>query len=235
MSINNVPIVRSIGEHGTPVAQGYMTIWKRLNTLIRAHGIFNLTWLVFRYILRKTIGFHWGSEILLERSLEEPIQEIIPRIKVSIEQATEDDLDKFKGIVDKNKYNHFQQRFKKGRICFVALDEHKVVAYAWLSLEDEYESVCQVEVKLGNRESYLFDFYVIPEYRNNRLYSTLLATGLTYVHSQACKKAIALVGDKNTYPLRTCASAGFRPKKVVNLFTIFGLRFQHWQEYTGSL
>src|SRR3989304_1955227 len=67
----------------------------RLYSLIRKHGILNFTRLAFRYALMKTIGLDWQRFILLERSLAEPIQEVVPRIKVTIRQATEDDLDRF--------------------------------------------------------------------------------------------------------------------------------------------
>ncbi len=218
-------------QSGNPSGTGS----NRLYSLIRKYGILNFTWLAFRYILRKTIGLNWGENILLERSLAEPIQEIVPKTKVRIEQATEDDLDKFKDIVDENRYNLFQQRFRTGRICFMALDGEKAVAFGWMSLEDEYESDCQVEVRLNNKEAYVFDDYVLPEYRNNRLQSALMARRLIYLHSQAYNKAIMFVGDKNTYARKAFASAGCRPKRAVTLFTIFGLKFHRWQKYTGTL
>jgi len=62
--------------------------------------------------LRKTIGFIWGTEIVYEYLLEMPIEEIEPKIKVTIRAAVEDDLDKFKGIVNERKFELFKERFK---------------------------------------------------------------------------------------------------------------------------
>ena len=53
--------------------------------------------------LRKTIGFIWGTEIIYEYLLEMPIAKIEPKIKVTIRTVVEDDLDKFKGIVNERK------------------------------------------------------------------------------------------------------------------------------------
>jgi ribosomal protein S18 acetylase RimI-like enzyme len=206
----------------------------RLYSLIKKYGILKLTWLAFRHALRKTMGLNWWREILLERLLEEPIQEIVPKIKVRIEQATKNDLDKFKGIVDKKNYNRFQQRFKKGRICLMALDGDKVAAYSWISL-DEYDTNRRVELKLNDKEAYFFDIYVVPEYRNNRLQTALDTVRFKYACSQACDRVVTIIEDTNTYSLKSAKSSGFRPKRSISIFTIFGLEFHRWQKYTGAL
>jgi RimJ/RimL family protein N-acetyltransferase len=207
----------------------------RLNSLIKQNGIWHSTWLVIRYILCKLIGLDWQGTILFERSLAEPIQEVIPKIKVSIKQATIDDLEKFKDIVDSEKYHRFQQRFKKGNICFMVLDGDKVVAFSWISFDNEYESESQIEVKLKDKEAYSFDTFVDPAYRNNRLYAAVIPARLKYLSTQGYEKVIGLVDDKNTYSLRAHASAGYRPKRTATLIKIFGLKFRHWKKYTGTL
>ena len=226
-------MAKSVNVQAIPTE--YMTKWNSLYSLIKKHGILKFSWLGFQYILRKTIRLHWENTIMFERSLEEPIQEIVPRVRIRVAQATEDDLDKFKGIVDEDKRSRFKQRFEEGRICFVALDGKKVVAFTWLSLENEYEPDLQIEIKLNDEEAYFFDTYVLPEYRHNRLQSTMMAAKLMYLHHQACKRVISLVWDKNTYSIKALVSAGFRPKKAVTNFTILGLKFHRWQKYTGTL
>jgi hypothetical protein len=69
--------------------------------------------------------------------LIEPIQEVVPKIKVRIEQATKEDLPKFKEIMEEDKYDRFKQRFINGKICFMALNENKValrMKYSFRSL-----------------------------------------------------------------------------------------------------
>jgi hypothetical protein len=105
-----------------------MSIWNRLNSKIQKHGILPSIWLAVRFILRKTIGLDWNKIIILERLMEEPIQQINPKIQVKITRATEDDLNRLKTIVDETKYHIFHDRLKKGRICFIALDDDKIIA-----------------------------------------------------------------------------------------------------------
>ena len=105
---------------------------------IKNDGIVTFTIKALKLILRKTIGFIWGTEIIYECLLKMPIEEIEPKIKVTIRAAVEDDLDKFKGIVNERKIKIFRKRFKKDRICFIALDQEKIAYFGWISFDDEY-------------------------------------------------------------------------------------------------
>lgn len=121
---------------------------------IKNDGIATFTIKALKLILRKTIGFIWGTEIIYEYLLKMPIEEIEPKIKVTIRAAVEDDLDKFKGIVNERKIKLFRKRFKKNRICFIALDQEKIAYFGWISFDDEYESIFQIRVKVNDKEAY---------------------------------------------------------------------------------
>jgi len=69
--------------------------------------------------LYKTIGCIWGTEIIYECSLKMPIEEIEPKIKVTIRAAVEDDLDKFKRIVNVRKF----ELFKAEKNCLFWMDK----------------------------------------------------------------------------------------------------------------
>ncbi len=193
------------------------SLFKRLKIQIRQHGIPRSTWLIIRLIMRITLGLDWWSDIFLERPLAEPIKEIVPKIKVEIRQATVNDLDKFKSVVSEKDLNLFQQRFKRGRICFVALDGYKVAAYSWISL-DEYDTsnghdiTMQKKIGMTNKEGYFFDILVIPEYRNNRLQTALDTARLKYVHSLAYNRVLTGITANNTFSLKSAASSGFKPR-----------------------
>lgn len=202
---------------------------------IRRDGIIRFAGKASRFILRKSMDLDWRWEIIAERSLEEPIEEIEPRIKVTIRQATENDLDKFKGIVSESKLELFKERFEKGRICFIALDGEKAVSFAWISFENEYEGSSQVEVKLNAGEGYLFDDYTLPEYRHNRLQTALIAKRLAYLKDKAYRKASVLLWDKATYSRKAYRAVGFGKGKKVMLVTLFGVKFHRWRKFEGCL
>ena len=192
-------------------------------------------WKASRFILRKSMGLDWRREIIAERSLEEPIEEIEPRIKVTIRQATENDLGEFKGIVSESKLKLFKERFEKGRICFIALDGERAVSFAWISSENEYESNCRVEVKLNEGEGYLFDYYVSDEYRQGGIYTSLLAKTLEYLQNRGYQTAWAFVSSNNIPVRKAWRRIGFEGKRTVTLITLLGLKFHRWRKFKGNL
>jgi len=206
-----------------------------LNSLINQYGILPAAWLIIRYVLRKILRIDWQRTILFERLLADPIQEVVPKIKVNIERATVEDLEKLKGMVDEAKYNRFRQRFDRGNICFVARDGDKIAAFSWISFDREFEVESQIEIKLNYKEAYGFDTYVEPEYRNNRLQSAMEPTILKYLRSQGYEKMIGLVDKNNIYALKGLLSAGNKPKRIATLIRIFDWKIQWWQKYADNL
>lgn len=191
--------------------------------------ILNYPWILFRMVARRALGLDWLTTTLLERLLDEPLPEITPELKYQIEQAHEDDLEKFINMVDEAKYKRFKERFMKGKICFMALDGKQAIAFSWISLDDEYETVSRVKVRLNEKEAYLFDDYVLPEYRNKGLQSALIMARLKYVHNLAYRRALALVSKKNIYAFQACVSTGFKPIRIITMFRIMGLCFHRWK------
>ena len=214
----------------TDVQPERKTKWNRLSSIIRKHGILKFTWLVFRHVLRKTIRLDWESAIIIEGSLEEPVKEFVPKIEVRIEQATEDNLDKLKGIITKNDYNIFKERFRKGRICFVALDGEKIVAYSWINLDAGYVSDYKKE-----EVAYSFDTYVSDEYRNSGIAVYLQTKIWIYLRDRGYKKVIASVAKNNLPAKKAWRKVGFQGKQTSTLLIIFGLKFRRWQKYTRTL
>ena len=210
------------------------SIWQKALSHIKQRGIINFTFLIIRRLMRTILRIYWNKTIILERSLEEPIREITPKIPVQIMQVTKNDVKILRGIVDEGKYRRFEERFKKDRICFAALHEDEAVGYAWLSLDDEYEPGSKIDVKLNDKEAYLYDDYVVPKYRQNRLQSLLQTNKLKYLHTKGYQIAIGIVEGNNPIGLRTCISVGFVPKRTVTLISIFGFKFHRWQKYSTT-
>jgi GNAT superfamily N-acetyltransferase len=212
----------------------WQRLFKRRSSLAKEYGVIHANWLTFRYVLRRTLSIDWQKTILFERSLAEPIKEVIPRIKVNIRQATIDDLVKLKDMVDTEKYTRFQQRLDQGNICFLALDEDKVAAFSWISFHNEYLTESRIEVKLKDKEAYFFDTFVDPVYRNNGLQAAMIPARLKYLRELGFEKVIGLVDDDNSYSLKALASAGYKPKKVSTLIKIFGLKIHRWKDIVGE-
>jgi len=202
---------------------------------IKNYGIVTSTIRALGFILRKTIGFIWGTEIIYEYLLEMPIKKIEPKIKVTVRAATEDDLDKFKGIVNERKIKLFKKRFKKDRICFMALDQEKIAYFGWISFDDEYESIFQIIVKVNDKEAYWFDCHTIPEYRRNGLHSAITAKALIYLKDKGCKKVLTHVMKNNIYSRKAFKKVGFKEKRMVTLIKIFNFKHYIVRDVKGKL
>jgi ribosomal protein S18 acetylase RimI-like enzyme len=202
---------------------------------IKRDGITTFIIRALNFILRKTIGFIWRTEIIYECSLERSFQEVDPKIKVTIRAAVEDDIEKFKGIVNERKIELFRERFKKDRICFIALDKIKIAYFGWISFEDEYETNCQIRVKVKDKEAYWFDCYTVPEYRHNGLHSAITIKALLYLKGEGCKKVLTLVLNNNTYSRKAFRKVGFKEKKIVTLIKIFNLKYYIWRDFKEKL
>ena len=191
---------------------------------LRQTGISTLR--ALKLFLGKTIGFIWGTEIIYEYLLKMPIEEIEPKIKVTIRTAVEDDLDKFKGIVNEKKIKLFRKRFKEDRMCFIALHQEKIVYFGWISFDDEYESIFQIMVKINDKEAYWFDCRALPIYRRNRLHSVVTAKVLIYLKDKGFKKVLTHVMKDNIYSRKAFKKLGFKEKRMVTLIKIFN--FKHY-------
>ena len=202
---------------------------------IKNDGIVTFTIKALKLILRKTIGFIWGTEIIYECLLKMPIEEIEPKIKVTIRAAVEDDLEKFKGIVNERKFKLFRKRFKKDRICFIALDQEKIAYFGWISFDDEYESIFQIMVKVNDKEAYWFDCHTTPQYRHNGLHSAVTAKALIYLKDKGCKKVLTHVMKDNIYSRKAFEKVGFKEKRMVTLIKLFNFKHYIYRDFKGKL
>lgn len=208
---------------------------KDLAVQIKNDGIVTFAIRALKLVLRKTIGFIWGTEIIYEYSLKMPIKEIEPKIKVTIRMAVEDDLDKFKGLVNERKMKLFRERFKKDRICFIALYQEKIAYFGWISFDDEYESIFQIRVKVNDKEAYWFDCHTMPQYRHNGLHSAITVKALIYLKDKGCKKILSHVMKDNIYSRKAFRKVGFKEKKTITLIKIFNFKHYIYRDSKGKL
>jgi RimJ/RimL family protein N-acetyltransferase len=184
----------------------------------------------------KRLGFNWQTEILVEYLLNEKIQGIEPKIKVSIKEASVADLDKLKDIAEGNKLDIFKKRFERGEMCFIATSRDKIAYYGWMGFGDEYEDNCQINVKLNKKEeAYWFDCWTVPEYRKMGLHTAVTTKALIYLKDRGYKKVSSFITTKNAPSLKAFWKIGFKNKKIVTFIELFGLKFHIWRKFNGDL
>jgi len=163
---------------------------------------------------------------ILYRDLQAPISEILPRIDIEIKKVEGDEVIEFKDSVDRARYLKFENRLTKGREGFVALVGGRIVCYVWISFQDEYEPFLGMNIELNQENGYIYDTYVIPEFRRKGINSAVCNRALEYIKNRGYKGTLTAVGGKNIPSIRTFKKLGFVEHKVFRVIRIFGIRFR---------
>jgi hypothetical protein len=66
------------------------------------------------------------------------------------------------------------RRFEKGSRCYLARVDDKIVAYGWISFDEEEIGELGLRIRLNQAEAYIWDCGTLPAYRGKRLYPALL-------------------------------------------------------------
>ena len=83
---------------------------------------------------------------------------------------------------------------------------------------------------LAEDEGYLFNGYIIPEFRRLRLYPYLLNQGLLHVHRSGSRKVLGVVHTRNAPAFKTMLRVGYSPFKVAHVTKIGLWRRVAWAD-----
>lgn len=102
-------------------------------------------------------------------------------------------------------------RLQRGRHCYIARIEKRLVAYGWITFDREDIGELGLSVRLRPGEAYIWDCATLPAYRGQRLYPALLASILRELQRDGLQRA--WIGmDADNLPSQTGAAlAGFQP------------------------
>lgn len=103
------------------------------------------------------------------------------------------------------------QRFARGRHCYVGRIADELVAYGWVTFDEEEIGEVNLTIRLKAGEAYIWHCATLPAYRGQRLYPALL----TYIVGELRRLGLrrAWIGtDNNNPPSQVGAMlAGFLP------------------------
>ncbi|MGH2524938.1 MAG: GNAT family N-acetyltransferase [Anaerolineales bacterium] len=103
------------------------------------------------------------------------------------------------------------ERFEAGRRCYAAQVEGVLVAYGWVSLDDETIGEMRLRIRLEPGEAYIWDCATAPAYRGRRLYTALLAHIVGELRAEGLCRAWIGADQENIASQKGIASAGFQP------------------------
>lgn len=116
-----------------------------------------------------------------------------------------------------------RQRFASGRRCFAARVGDQIAAYGWVSRNRECVGELEREMHMQPDEAYIWDCATLPPYRQQRLYSALLATITSTLQTEGVRRIWIGTALTNQPSLQGFANAGFRPALRLTYLRVLNL------------
>ena len=124
------------------------------------------------------LGILWM--LRLDRPLPDSPQ---PRIPVTISRVGLGEAEELASAMGFDDPAPVLQRFRMGRHCYIARADGKIVAYGWISFDEEGIGELGLHIRLNKDEAYIWDCATLPAYRGQRLYPALLGHMLCELQS----------------------------------------------------
>ncbi len=172
--------------------------------------------------------FEVRKATVFARALDEPMPEYGPGVPLSVREMTSEDLDHFRepvSLLRERRIMRFARQLRAGRVGVIALDDHQVVGFGWLSLENEIDRLLNVEISLQQGEGYIYDGFVFPGFRGRNIYPALLTWRLDYLMRHGCRTAYSIVAVGNMPAETWHRRMGFRPQREIGYVKILGLKW----------
>jgi GNAT superfamily N-acetyltransferase len=171
---------------------------------------------VFSQCLWK-IGLKYVKLLLWERHLTNEIPKTETKIPVEIRLASIRDFERSPLLKDEA-----AKRLNEGDLGFIAVWNGMVVGYLWASFKRKvYLGEIEREVSFKTGGVYLYDGFVLPNFRRKGLFKKLLEEALQYFKSRNVKKANAGTLTNNKAPQKAFKALGFSTVRLVKFVKIF--------------
>ena len=146
---------------------------------------------------------------------------------ITIRLATAADLPALAGVVSPSTLAEFARRFEAGRLCGIAFDGDRIVAYAWAGFEVRLE-IERFNFPMLPGEVHLFNAYTTPQYRRMGVMASMLSL-LSTLHAQGARRIVVTVEKRNYPSLSFCKRIGLLPVGYARYMRLFG-RKSSWSQ-----
>jgi len=141
--------------------------------------------------------------------LDEPVPVITPLVPAAFRRAGPDLIPALVSAMDGVSSAGLLKRFENGRRCYIAQVEDQIVAYGWVSFEEEHIGELNLRIRLLPGEVYIWDCATIPAFRRKHLYSALLGYIIEELRADGLCRAWIGAGLNNKPSQQGMARAGF--------------------------
>jgi hypothetical protein len=141
--------------------------------------------------------------------MDQEIPALLPRVPADFCRLTPDLGPALASSTDSISLNEIISRLESGRQCYAAWVDGQIVAYGWVSFEQEDIGELNLRIKLVPGEAYIWDCATVPAFRGNLLYSALLVYVLGSLRTQNICRAWIGADLDNIASQKGIARAGF--------------------------
>jgi GNAT superfamily N-acetyltransferase len=137
--------------------------------------------------------------------------QIRPRLPAIISRAGSGDVAELAQAMGYSDAGPVLRRFSRGRQCYIARVDGKLVAYGWITFDREDIGELGLHIRLNAGEAYIWDCATLPAYRGQRLYPALLAHMLAALRHDGYRRVWIGTDADNLPSQRGVALIGCQP------------------------
>jgi len=166
--------------------------------------------------------------------LAEDFPVIMPLVDAVLGRAGPEAAPELAAIMEGVTYPEILGRFESGRRCYTARVEEKLVAYGWVSFDEEYVGELRLRLRLKPKEAYIWDCATIPAFRRQGLYSSLLSLILQDLRRNSRLERVWIGANLDNEPSQHgIARAGFHRVAGLVVERVLGMRMVWVEGWPG--
>ena len=142
--------------------------------------------------------------------LDQPVPAVKPLIEASFSRMDTESIPALTDAMGTDSSAEIIKRFETGRRCYAAQVESKIVAYGWVSLDEEFIGELNLRLRLLPGEAYIWNCATLPVFQGKHLYSALLTYILEDLSREKFHRVWIGADLENVASQRGIARAGFK-------------------------
>jgi GNAT superfamily N-acetyltransferase len=172
--------------------------------------------------------------IILERRLDEPIDEVTPRCSVEFGPLGPSDIEEFLRFHPDRRREYIERRFSMGDLCFAARHGGALASTTWACRSQHWVPDLHFMWHVAPGEVYLYDSYTAPQLRKRGLFPALGTHILRYFRSLEVERALTTIAPENTASIHSRAKVGFRQCGDLRCFSIGRVHLHRRRRFARS-
>jgi SAM-dependent methyltransferase/GNAT superfamily N-acetyltransferase len=148
--------------------------------------------------------------ILVEYSLESPIEPVTPRIPVEIGLLTEDEISEYVRFRPGSDPDRVLRRIREGQQCWIARHRGRIVHACWLALHRAWVDYLSCDIALAFDSAYSYEAFTAPEFRGRAISPARLSIMLQALQAQGYRRIVAGLMPENRPAFGSVRKVGYR-------------------------